>query len=464
METYMNVFDKYPSYKQSTWSQENIERNRPYLAIVVLFVLVVTIFEYYIDSRQLYSYIHAKQVPRLLKDHIPQEKFDRSIQYNIHKSIYGYIEGSIFFIEGIVLLLIGYLPFMWDLSKKLCYRYGIINETSSALAIEIISTLVFVLLLTLKDTTVRIPFSLYFTFVVEKEFNKTTLTRFATDKLLELGLFMLIGGPILSAMIWIIRSCGDNFFYYVWMFQFVVSLVMMDIYPEYIAPLFNKYTQLQKDDEKYGDLYADVEKLANKVSFPLKKLFIVDGSTRSSHSNAYFYGWFNNKRIVLYDTLLTQVTRNELLAILGHEIGHWSLGHTVQGFVIAQVYFFLLFLSFSFVQNTAGLYAAFGFAFLPNKNPIFIGLTLFLTVFMSPVDKVLNFILFSNSRYNEFMADRYAQIKFNYGKELQSGLIKISIENLGNLAPDWLYSLYHHSHPTLVERLTALDHEDKKSD
>jgi len=195
--------------------------------------------------------------------------------------------------------------------------------------------------------------------------------------------------------------------------------------------------------------------LAKSVSFPLTNIFSVDGSRRSAHSNAYFYGFFKNKRIVLYDTLLKQVELDELLAILGHEIGHWKLWHTIQGFFISQGYTFALFWFFSFVQSNPPLFTSFGFAY-SDPMPIFIGLILFSQTFWGPVDKILSLILTFNSRYNEFQADAFAA-SLGRGKALASGLIKISIENLDNMVPDRWYSLYHYSHPPLVERLAAIE-------
>jgi STE24 endopeptidase len=146
----------------------------------------------------------------------------------------------------------------------------------------------------------------------------------------------------------------------------------MHVYPEYIAPLFNKYTPLDS-----GDVFESVKKLADDVSFPLTKLFVVDGSTRSAHSNAYFYGFFKNKRIVLFDTLVNQVDTAELKAILGHEIGHWKLWHSIQGFVIAQLYLIVMLVSYSLVQNSASLISAFGLSFLPDKVPVLLSLFVF---------------------------------------------------------------------------------------
>ena len=434
----------------------------PYLAITLTFTLFVYVLENYLDTRQLGNFKAAKDVPVLLKEFILVDKFAKSLRYGIDKFSFGIFENSFMLMVNVALLLLGYMPYVWDMGTATAVKYGLVAVGTSALRREIIFTIIFLFLTTIHDTVIGLPFSLYRNFVVEEKhgFNKTTLGLFFRDKLISLLLTFVIGGPIIAAIISIIRWGGEYFFFYVWAFLLAVSVLMMTIYPTVIAPLFNKYTLLDTS----GDLYKEIEKLAVKVKFPLTKIYTVDGSKRSSHSNAYFYGWFNNKRIVLYDTLMTQVTTPELLAILGHEMGHWKLWHTMQGFVIMQTYLFLMFVFFSFVQNTPALFTAFGFGSGGEQMPVFIGLMLFSQVFMSPVDKLLNLAINANSRYNEFMADKFAG-DMGMGRELQSGLIKISIENLGNLVPDPLYSTYHFSHPPLVERLAAISkamERDKK--
>jgi len=277
---------------------------------------------------------------------------------------------------------------------------------------------------------------------------------------MTLALTVVIGFPIISLVIYIVRMGGPHFYFYVWAFLAVVSIILMTVYPTFIAPLFNKYTKLEE-----GVIYDAIKNLSAKVQFPLTQIYQVDGSKRSAHSNAYFYGFFKSKRIVLYDTLIKQVTLDELLAILGHEIGHWKLWHTFQGFFITQFYTFFLFLFFSAVQKSPGMFAAFGFAYNEADDasvPVFIGLLLFAQTFWSPVEKILGVLLNFNSRYNEFSADRFAAT-LGYGTELGSGLIKISVENLGNMVPDSLYSLYHFTHPPVIERLRAIEASVKKS-
>jgi len=239
-------------------------------------------------------------------------------------------------------------------------------------------------------------------------------------------------------------------------------------------PLFNKY-ELLKD----ADLKRDIEELADSLKFPLKKLYVVDGSKRSSHSNAFLYGFGGNKRIgmrkgiievslctegshtvrchppVLFDTLLTQVGHDEIVAILGHELGHWKLGHMMMNIVVTQVYSFVALYFFSLCYTSENLYKAFGFDDADRPIPTIIALMLFFQTLWAPVDKVLSFLLTANTRRCEFAADKFA-CDLGKSKKLQSALCKIYLENLGAMSPDPWYSLYHYSHPPLVERLTAL--------
>jgi STE24 endopeptidase len=322
----------------------------------------------------------------------------------------------------------------------------------------------FLFITSVLDTVISLPFGLYKTFVIEEKhgFNKQTMSLYIKDLFISFALTCVIGGPVIAVIITIIRKTGELFYWYVWLFMLAVSVFLLTIFPTYIQPLFNKFTPLDEiveDASKKWDkqLPSKIKALADQVKFPLDKIFVMDGSKRSSHSNAYFYGLWN-KRIVLFDTLNTQVTTPELLAILGHEIGHWKLGHTLQMFVVQQFYTFTMFLSFSYMMDDSQLSSAFGFNYSEKgAMPVFIGLLLFTQVFFLPVDKVLRLGLTFNSRYNEFMADKFAKDTFNYGNELASGLIKISLENLGTFVPDWLYSAYNNSHPTLVERLNALE-------
>jgi STE24 endopeptidase len=254
-----------------------------------------------------------------------------------------------------------------------------------------------------------------------------------------------MGMPIMSLLLHTIKWGGENFYVYVWAVMFAVQLIMMSVYPTFIQPCFNKVEPLQA-----GSLRTKIEELAKSVNFPLTKLYVIDGSKRSGHSNAYFYGFFKNKRIVLYDTLISQCTEDEVVSILGHELGHWKLNHTVQGLLIAQVHIIFTFFMFSRVYGNAKLFSDFGF----TSQPTLIGLLLFMYIF-SPVDQLVSFFMNVLSRHNEFAADNFA-VKLGHGANLGKGLVKIQKENLGTMISDPWYSTFHHSHPPVQERLKTI--------
>jgi STE24 endopeptidase len=358
-------------------------------------------------------------------------------------------------IESVVFLVIGFLPYMWDLSFSLGTKYfGWDNEADN----EIKISLIFLFLTTMVGMVTSLPFELYSTFQIEKKhgFNKQTLGLFFSDKVKTLLLTIVIGGPFVALLLRIIKMGGTYFYVYVWGFMFCFSVFMMTIVPVVIMPLFNKYEPLEE-----GELKRRIFALAESLKYPLTKLFVMDGSKRSAHSNAFMFGFGNNKRIVLFDTLLSQVHEDEILAILGHELGHWKLGHTLSNFVITQLYFGAAFYFFSLCYQSEELYAAFGFNDSGRPTPTIIALLLFFQTLWAPVDKILSFLLTVFSRFNEFAADRFS-VDLGMSQKLQSGLCKIHLENLGAMCPDKYYSMYHYSHPPLVERLSAMMELDKK--
>ncbi|RXM96947.1 CAAX prenyl protease 1-like [Acipenser ruthenus] len=318
-----------------------------------------------------------------------------------------------------------------------------------------------------------------------------TLGFFLKDAVKKFVVTQCILLPVTSLLLYIIKIGGDYFFIYAWLFTLGVSLVLVTIYADYIAPLFDKFTPLPD-----GELRGNIESMAKSISFPLTKVYVVEGSKRSSHSNAYFYGFFKNKRIVLFDTLLedysplnkagepgagepglepqpvpehsgeSDSTENkakpknkkqgcnnpEILAVLGHELGHWKLGHTVKNIVISQMNSFLCFFLFAVLIGRKELFTAFGFY---DNQPTLIGLMIIFQFIFSPYNEVLSFCLTVLSRRFEFQADAFAR---NMGKatELYSALIKLNKDNLGFPVADWLFSMWHYSHPPLLERLRAL--------
>lgn len=461
IDSILDLWRKVPSspyYKQQGWKVEGLDPKIPFLQLSAAFGLLIFLIERWLDQRQLARY--RDKNAKVPDKRIPEDVFYKSLDYGKDKLSFAMFSTSVKFVLDMMLLFIGFLPYIWDMAGSSAQTLHLTGPKSSPLYRECIITSIFISILMIQSTITDLPFSLYFTFVIEAKhgFNKQTIGLFFKDMIMQLFLSLAIGSPCISVVIALARLGGQYYYVYVWAFLFLFQLVMMTVYPEYIAPLFNKFSPL--DPDTHGALKTEIEALATRVSFPLTKLFVIDGSKRSSHSNAYFYGFFKNKRIVLFDTLLKQVTNAEILAILGHEIGHWALSHTMQGFIISQSYIFALFTTFSLIESNRSLFAAFGFHFdVADSLPVFIGLVLFTSTYWSPVDKVLSFFVNLNSRRNEFAADQYGK-SLGYARELASGLIKLQIENMGNMVPDPLYSVYHFSHPPLVERLKPLETGD----
>jgi STE24 endopeptidase len=277
-----------PAYTQAGWRPEQVGLI-PFMGLTLAFTVFIYILEAYLDWRQLRTFYTTKSLPKELVNHISDETFRKSNAYGKDKFSFKIIESGFTFIQGVAFIILGYLPYAWDQSRSIADRMGVLTGDYSNLFQEIVITWVFIIITSVVDTVISMPFSLYGTFVVEEKhgFNKTTLALFFQDKIMTLGLTFLLGMPILSLVIWIIRIGGPHFYYYVWACLCVVSIILMTVYPTLIAPLFNKYTKLED-----GEVKTAIEELAKSVEFPLTNLFTVDGSRRSAHSNAYFYGFF----------------------------------------------------------------------------------------------------------------------------------------------------------------------------
>uniref|UniRef100_A0A8C1FMU7 Ste24 endopeptidase n=1 Tax=Cyprinus carpio carpio TaxID=630221 RepID=A0A8C1FMU7_CYPCA len=487
---------------------------------VLVFSWTVYIWEAYLAYRQRKIYSTTTHVPTELGKIMDSETFEKSRLYQLDKSNFGFWSGLYSEAEGTLILLLGGIPFLWKVSGILTARFGFGPEY------EISQSLVFLMLATLFSALTGLPWSLYSTFVIEEKhgFNQQTVGFFLKDALKKFAVTQCILLPVTSLLLYIIKIGGDYFFIYAWLFTLIVSLILVTIYADYIAPLFDKFTPLPD-----GELKSEIESMSKSIYFPLTKIYVVEGSKRSSHSNAYFYGFFKNKRIVLFDTLLEDYSplnksgekepgtgeeneaagneskpkpknkkqgcsnpevlavlghelghwklghtvkneaagneskpkpknkkqgcsNPEVLAVLGHELGHWKLGHTVKNIVISQMNSFLCFFLFAVLIGRKELFMAFGFH---DTQPTLIGLMIIFQFIFSPYNELLSFCLTVLSRRFEFQADAFAR---NMGRssELYSALIKLNKDNLGFPVADWLFSMWHYSHPPLLERLRAL--------
>ncbi|CAG8435341.1 5557_t:CDS:2 [Diversispora eburnea] len=415
---------------------ENMEIS--YKEFVLLFSWAIYLFEQYLSFRQ-YKKLKEPNPPKSLQDiEEVREKFKKSQAYGLDKAKFQFVSALFGQIQSTWVIVWNILPWLWTSSGEWLSYAGYKTEY------EITQSLLFTVIMTVMTYLISLPLSLYYTFVIEEKhgFNKMTLGLFFMDMIKGFLIAGVIGLPILALVLQIIKWSGDTFYFYVWIFMIIFNFILLTIYPTLIQPLFNKVEPLPD-----GELREQIEGLASRINFPLKKLYVIDGSKRSGHSNAYFYGFFKNKRIVLYDTLIEQ-------ASTGHELGHWSLNHTIKVLIISQLHNLLLFFLFSQFIHDSSLYKSFGF----DTQPILIGFMLFQFIY-APVENVVAFLMNILSRKHEFEADTFAK-KLGFGSQLRSGLIKIQLKNLGNLNNDPWYSAYHFSHPPLPERLAAIEKTD----
>ena len=352
------------------------------------------VFERFLSLRQ-YGYLRQTKPPKVLEGEVSQEIFDKSQAYGRAKAKFGFVSSFYTQLQSYAVIYYDILPKLWDLTGVWLIKYGYMGYQG-----EIVHTLIFFFTFNIINTIADLPLSLYSTFVLEENygFNKQTPSLFFTDLLKSQGLMVVFGAPLLSGFLTIIQKTGNSFFYYLWLFAVAVQVFAITIYPIVILPLFNKLTPLQE-----GSLKSQTEALAKKLEFPLSDLYVIDGSKRSAHSNAYFYGLPWKKHIVIYDTLIEKSETEEVVAVLGHELGHWKLGHTTKLLGIAQFHIFYIFALFSVFINNRSLYQSFGFH---REFPIIIGFILFSDA-LAPMDTVVKLLMNILSRTFEFQAGMF---------------------------------------------------------
>ncbi|EGX50261.1 hypothetical protein TWF173_003832 [Orbilia oligospora] len=414
----------------------------PWKKLILGFSVAQYLFETYLSARQ-YKVLRKDKIPNQLDGAVEKEVFDKSQAYGRAKADFGYIKGLYGQLQNVGFIVYDVLPKLWGFTGSLMLTYVPARFNG-----EITHSIIFFFIFNLIVTALNAPIDYYSHFVLEEKFgfNKQTVGLWLTDMIKGQALSIVFGAPILAGFLKIVQSFGTNFFFYLWAFAVCVQVTMITIYPLWILPLFNKLTPLEP-----GKLKTEVEALADKLKFPLKKLYVIDGSKRSAHSNAYFYGLPWAKHIVIYDTLIEKSETEEVVAVLAHELGHWSLGHTTKLFYIAQFHMFYIFALFSVFINNRSLYRSFGFH---SSHPIIIGFILFSDV-LAPMDTLVKFFLNMVTRMFEYQADAFA-LNLGFGDMLASSLIKLQVQNLSTMDADWMYSSYHYTHPILTERLGAL--------
>jgi STE24 endopeptidase len=314
-------------------------------------------------------------------------------------------------------------------------------------ASPLVQGLIGIAVLHLGGSLLSLPFDWYDTFHIEAKygFNKTTPGVFVADRAKGLVLGAVIGLPLLALLLWLFGSY-PNAWLWAWVSVTVLVLALQYIAPRYLMPLFNKFTPLAD-----GPLKTAIQSLSEKCVFPIKELFVIDGSRRSTKGNAFFAGFGNNKRIALYDTLIEKHPQPELLAVLAHEIGHFKRGHIVQRLIAAVVQLAVLFLLMGTVLTNPGMHAAFG---LPGPV-LWLGLV-FLMILFEPAQTVLGIVSSLWSRKHEYEADAYAAQATGGPADMTAALKRLARDTLSNLTPHPLTVFLHYSHPPMIQRLAAL--------
>ena len=308
--------------------------------------------------------------------------------------------------------------------------------------------LLFAGMLVIAKTIISMPFKIYRTFVIEERFgfNKTTPATFIMDFIKGLFLGAVIGGILFVGVLLFFEYTGSMAWFYCWVATTVFTIFLQFIAPTWIMPLFNKFTPLES-----GELKDAILGYAEKVKFSLKGLFVMDGSRRSSKSNAFFTGFGKNKRIALFDTLIEKHTVGELVAVLAHEIGHYKKKHILKGMIISIAHSGVLFYLLSIFIYNRGLFDA----FYMEQISIYTGL-IFFGLLYTPVEMVLSVFMSMFSRKNEYEADRYASETTNKPDDMINALKKLSVDNLSNLTPHPLYVFLNYSHPPVLKRIDAI--------
>jgi len=277
-------------------------------------------------------------------------------------------------------------------------------------------------------------------------FNRATPRTFFLDHVKGLGLALLLGGLLLAGILALFQYIGLYAWLYCWAAVVIFSIAMQYIAPTWIMPLFNKFTPMES-----GELKEAILRYARSVNFPIKNVFVMDSSKRSSKSSAFFTGFGRNKRIALFDTLIAQHTVPEIVAVLAHEVGHYKKKHILQGTAVSILHTGIIFFLLSLFLGNPGLYQA----FFMRQESIYAGL-LFFSLLYTPLELVLSIVMQMVSRKNEYEADRFATETIDEPLNLIDALKKLSATNLSNLMPHPFYVFLNYSHPPLMQRIQAI--------
>jgi STE24 endopeptidase len=404
--------------------------------IIFITILVIVIFDFVLE--RVLDYLNttrwSNDLPGELEGIYDGEKYRKSQQYLKANHKFSQLTESFNFILVMAMLVFGGFAFLDHFVRQYTTN-------------PILMAILFFGIIGFIADILGTPFSLYAIFVIEEKFgfNKTTAKTFILDKLKGWLLAAIIGGGLMSLVVWIYGATGQWFWLIAWGVISFFTIFMSLFYSNIIVPLFNKQTPLE-----VGELRDAIEAFALKTGFSLKNIYVIDGSKRSTKANAYFTGMGRKKRIVLYDTLIKDHPTEELVAVLAHEIGHYKKKHTLIGTVVSVLQTGLMLFILSRFLGSPYLSGALG----ANEPSFHLSVVAF-GILYTPLSIILGLALNAFSRRHEFQADHFAATQYN-GNSLKDALIRLSVNNLSNLRPHPVYVFFYYSHPTLLRRIEAI--------
>lgn len=405
-----------------------------YLAAVISFLLIAFIVDAVADYLNLKNM--TDELPKEFVGYYDGDKYKKSQNYLRDKTKFSFISSGIILVAEIIFIFAGGFNFIDSFSRS--FGYG-----------EIVTGLFFIMFLMVLLNIVQIPFSAYNTFVIEEKygFNKTTVKTFIADILKTAVLFAVIGLPVFALIVWFFLKFGSFAWIYAVGAVILFEVLITFIAPVFIMPLFNKYIPLED-----GELKSELELYAGRENFQMKGLYKMDGSKRSTKSNAFFTGFGKFRRIVLFDTLIAKHTTDQLVSVLAHEMGHYKKGHITKFMIMSFLNTILMFFILSFFIGNQYLFEAFGM-----QNISVYAALVFFGFLYTPVSMFLSVIQNIISRKYEFEADRYSVETYKKPDSMIEALKKLSVDNLTNLTPHRFKVFLEYSHPPVMERIKAIN-------
>lgn len=404
---------------------------------IILVVLSSLVLEYVLNISSGFLNINnlKPEIPEEFKNSLDEKTHQRAQDYLKATTRFGFLTSSIDLFFLLAFWALGGFPFLDGFVRKMGMG-------------PLATGLMFIGVLAFAKGILALPSNIYTTFVIEEKFgfNTTTVSLYLRDLVRSVLVSCLLGIPLLAAILWFFQKTGG----YAWIICWVVStlfiLLVQYIVPTWILPLFNTFTPLED-----GELKQAIKDYADTIAFPIRSIFVMDGSKRSTKSNAFFTGFGRNRRIVLFDTLISRHSTAELVAVLAHEMGHFKKKHITRRLFHAILHMGILFYLMSLCLGHRPLFQAFQM----DTPSVYAGLILFGLLY-SPVEQILAVFLSAVSRRDEYEADRFAVETTPDRSALITALKKLSTDNLSNLAPHPLYVLLHYSHPPILDRIRAI--------